>query len=659
MQSKNDPNRKPKNSTDPGWKYAFWPNMDKRDLVECSLCARQLTGGIKRIKHLAGGFGDITICPKTTTELRRQMLEYILSKKKKKVSLDFDDADEDDGDEDDVQELHSSVGDSNFVKMPSSGTVTKQKKKAASLLNFVKPKAPTNKGKTIVQMLRRSPEDVIKDRHDKSKTQTTIESYTKTAEEKERVFMHISNFFYENGNAAHSLSYEIMIESVGQYGPGLKPPSYHELRVPLLEKAKKNTEKLKADHEKAWEKFGCTLMADGWTDRRQRHLINFLVNSPEGTFFLGSVNASDKSHDAVMLADLLESKIREIGIQNVVQVISDNGANYKAAGHLLERRFPGLWWTPCAAHCINLMMEEIGGIKQFKKVIGNARRITTFIYRHGRILDFMREKTGQRELVRPGATRFATSFLTLQCLYNFKDCLRLLFISGDWTKSQLSKTLNGQKVESFVLSVAFWNGVYDCIVASKPLLYALRIVDGDEQPALPEILYVIEQAKDTISKVFKDRKRLEQKITGIIKRRWENQMGTKLYGAGLFLHPGKFFDIQRDNPDYATTLREDFNDVLEHMVSDRELRATISDQVDEYQNSRNSFARETLYDLRKKKRPLDWWSGYAGRTKELQKFAKRIVGLCCSSSGCERNWSTFEFANSHKKKKQIGMEAIK
>lgn len=97
-----------------------------------------MTGGIKRIKqHLAGGFGDITICPKTTTELRRQMLEYILSKKKKKVSLDFDDADEDD-----VQELHSSVGDSNFVKMPSSGTVTKQKKKAASLLNFVKAEGP-------------------------------------------------------------------------------------------------------------------------------------------------------------------------------------------------------------------------------------------------------------------------------------------------------------------------------------------------------------------------------------------------------------------------------------------------------------------------------------------------------------------------------------
>lgn len=283
------------------------------------LWGKQVTSGIKRLKqHLAGNHGDCTMCPKTTTEIRKEMTEALLkNQRNKKVPLDLDDGE----DEDEVQELHSSMGDSNLSKVPSSGTVSKQKKKT-SMLNFVQPKPV--QGKSVVQMLRKSPEDVVKDRHEKSQNQTTMEAYIKRPEEKERVFKHISDFFYENGipfNAAHSLSYEIMIESVGQYGPGLIPPSYHELRVPLLEKAKQNTEKLRENHEKAWEKFGCTIMADGWTDRRQRHLINFLVNSPEGTFFLGSVNASDQSHDATMLADLLESKIREIGPHNVGQVI--------------------------------------------------------------------------------------------------------------------------------------------------------------------------------------------------------------------------------------------------------------------------------------------------------------------------------------------------
>lgn len=65
--------------------------------------------------------------------------------------------------------------------------------------------------------------------------------------------MHISNFFYENDisfNAAHSRSNEIMVGSIGQFGSGLKLPTYHELRLPLLEKTKKEIDKLKEKQEK-------------------------------------------------------------------------------------------------------------------------------------------------------------------------------------------------------------------------------------------------------------------------------------------------------------------------------------------------------------------------------------------------------------------------
>ncbi|KAF8645679.1 hypothetical protein HU200_066125 [Digitaria exilis] len=39
--------------------------------------------------------------------------------------------------------------------------------------------------------------------------------------------------------------------------------------------------------------------------------------------------------------------------------------------------------------------------------------------------------------------------------------------------------------------------------------------------------------------------------------------------------------------------------------------------------------------------PADWWVQYGGDYPDLQYFAKRIVSQCMSSSGCERNWSTF------------------
>jgi hypothetical protein len=196
-------------------------------------------------------------------------------------------------------------------------------------------------------------------------------------------------------------------------------------------------------------------MSDGWTDKRGRHLINFLVNSPEGTYFLESVDASSEVQNVAMLAGLLEERIERIGKDKVVQMITDNGANYKAAGKLLMERIPTLFWSPCAAHCLDLMLEGIGNLKDFKKPIARARRVTTFIYRHGRILSAMREKTGGRDLVRPAATRFATTFLTLKSLYKHKDALKALFVSEIWIGNKLTKTKAGEDVYDTVLSTQF------------------------------------------------------------------------------------------------------------------------------------------------------------------------------------------------------------
>ena len=44
---------------------------------------------------------------------------------------------------------------------------------------------------------------------------------------------------------------------------------------------------------------------------------------------------------------------------------------------------------------------------------------------------------------------------------------------------------------------------------------------------------------------------------------------------------------------------------------------------------------------------VDWWRSYGGRAIEIQTIARRIVSLCATSSGCERNWSTFEFVSTN------------
>ena len=140
--------------------------------------------------------------------------------------------------------------------------------------------------------------------------------------------------------------------------------------------------------------------------------------------------------DATLLFELLDEIIQEVGEQNVVQVNTDNASNYVLAGKMLESKYKTIFWTPCAAHCIDLMLEDIGKVEWVKNIVEHAKCITKYIYNHSWVLSLMRKNTGGKELVRLAITRFATHFLTLQCLNSQQKNLQKMFSFGYWTESR-------------------------------------------------------------------------------------------------------------------------------------------------------------------------------------------------------------------------------
>ncbi|CAL5207963.1 unnamed protein product [Lathyrus oleraceus] len=51
----------------------------------------------------------------------------------------------------------------------------------------------------------------------------------------------------------------------------------------------------------------------------------------------------------------------------------------------------------------------------------------------------------------------------------------------------------------------------------------------------------------------------------------------------------------------------------------------------------------------KTKTPAQSWESYGDEHPKLQAFAIRVLGLTCSSSRCERNWSAFEMAHTKRR----------
>ena len=101
-------------------------------------------------------------------------------------------------------------------------------------------------------------------------------------------------------------------------------------------------------------------MCDSWSGTNKSSLINFLVYCEKQVFYHKSIDASNKIHNHQYILQLMNQVVEEIGEDYIVQIVTDNGSNYKKAGEELMKIRPHIFWTPCAAHCVDLMLKDIG-----------------------------------------------------------------------------------------------------------------------------------------------------------------------------------------------------------------------------------------------------------------------------------------------------------
>jgi hypothetical protein len=113
------------------------------------------------------------------------------------------------------------------------------------------------------------------------------------------------------------------------------------------------------------------------------YTINFMVFCNGRMFFHKSVNATGRVQNAEFIHGCIrEVAVEEIGEQFVVQLVIDNGSNYKKACKEVTDEFPHITWQPCAAHTINLMLKDIGHFAEVAEVVNDAKRICRFFYNH-------------------------------------------------------------------------------------------------------------------------------------------------------------------------------------------------------------------------------------------------------------------------------------
>ncbi|KAK9071810.1 hypothetical protein SSX86_008239 [Deinandra increscens subsp. villosa] len=607
-----------RNSDDIGWEFGFLYDPTNFDKVCCKLCNHRFSGGVYRVKeHISGRGSNVSACKKSTADdIARCAKALDDVKRKKKAKHDAD------------NNMRAGVniggveeGDET-IDLDDSFGVLKEGRTFGPMDSFTtfKGKKECSKQSNLNNVVRK--EQLI------------------------RVKEYICRWAYECAIPFHAFerdSFKLMMEAIGQFGPNAEPPTRYEMGETYLKKEVEKTKASLTTYQDEWKFLGCSIMTDAWSDRNRRSIMNLCVNSKLGTVFLSSKECSNEAHTSKHIFEYVDKCIEDVGPENVIQVVTDNASNNMGAAKLLKAKRKQIFWTSCATHTINLMLEGIGGISRYKNILDEAKKLTVFIYAHHKTLAMMRKFTLKRNIVRPGVTRFASAFLTLQSINQKKFELKQMFNSPDWDNCKFAKTVKGIAAVDTVNSASFWAGVTRCLNIFGPLVSVLRMVDADWKPSMGFIYGELQRAKKDIKSALNDKESLYKPIMDIISKKSSNRLDTCLHLTAYILNPYYFYNNAEVRDDV------DANDAIVDFVSEvfpdqEDLHHTILDvELPMYKGKLGKFSRPIALKAcevnNDKFDPANWWETYGNSCPNLRKMAMRILSLTSSSSGCERNWS--------------------
>ena len=141
--------------------------------------------------------------------------------------------------------------------------------------------------------------------------------------------------------------------------PAYTPPSYNAIRTKLLTARKVDLDKqLKEKMGNSIEKYGVTICCDGWDNVQNQPLLNIVQCDTKGDVFLDTIDTVGNHKDHTYVAAQIRTFVQMVGGHNLVQVYTDNALVMAFAGRDVMQSNPHMYIQGCAAHCLDLLLED-------------------------------------------------------------------------------------------------------------------------------------------------------------------------------------------------------------------------------------------------------------------------------------------------------------
>ncbi|KAG8377295.1 hypothetical protein BUALT_Bualt08G0014400 [Buddleja alternifolia] len=410
---------------------------------------------------------------------------------------------------------------------------------------------------------------------------------------------------------------------------GYVPPGYNALRTKLLDKEKENTESQLEATRSTWRTRGVTLVCD--------------------------------------------EVIIQVGVANVVQVVTDNAPVCRAAGLLVEQTYPHIFWTPCVVHTLNLAMKNICAAKNTEanevkyeechwitQVSGSAVMIRNFIMNHSMRLSMFNEFS-KLKLLAVADTRFASSIVMLKRFRLLKSQMQSMVISERWSDYRDDDVAKARLVKEKLLDDMWWDQIDYILSFTEPIYEMLRLCDTDQ----PSLHLVFEMWDTMIMKVKASIYRHEKKkdfeessfwsvVKKILEDRW-SKSNTPLHCLAYSLNPRCSTKEWQDEHPHLSPPQSDVEIsnmrklCFKRYFPNEDARRDVTMEFAKFIACLAEFGDADSLRDRLLIDPVLWWVSYGSTTPNIQSIAIKLFGQVSSSSCAERNWSTYSFIHSTKR----------
>ena len=352
---------------------------------------------------------------------------------------------------------------------------------------------------------------------------------------------------------------------------------------------------------------GVFVISDGWSNVKNEPLINVIAQNSRGATFMYAEAFSGIEKTGVEIAKFLRQAIEEIGPSSVIQVVTDNAANCKAAGWEIQKVYKHIFWSPCCVHSLNLIFKDMA--KQFDWLTDtyNIRKgIVTFFLNHTHALAFFRDNS-KLQLLKVAQTRSASHYMLLKRLTECREAPATTIVVNSWREwvNKVDEHTHGlaNKVADTIKDEHFWDDIFHILAVTKPIFYMVKFYDG-EGPKMAEIYERMDNMMGEIKEAMSMRDNkfsmYYNKVEEIVLERWD-KMTIPLHCLGFALNP-KYY-----NKNYLAKLarggmkRNPPNEDREVIIGVLKAFEKISESKEEEKQLREQFAtfhmKKEIYSL--------------------------------------------------------------